>query len=158
MFSLFHLMELACAVVGLAVGGLLGLRHFGAAGAIGGAVAGGVVGYCLGRVPTVLATWGARVQFRKSTTAELLSFLRGPSWPAYHMAFAELTRRGEDVTKELGVAVGLMLDSDVVKRIHGATILELFFPDQAQRLPGYDPKESMEICRDKVEKAGITSG
>ena len=137
---------------GLVVGAIVGNVWFGSAGLLGGAIMGILAGVFIGRLPLAIAAYWATREFRKKSIAELYEYLHGPVWPAYHMAFAELARRGEDVSGDFDVVRGLLGDDDVAKRTHGAAILKVHYPRVAEQIPDYDPNEVAEVCREKLAK------
>ena len=152
MFTLFHLFQFLAVGSGLVVGAIVGNFWFGSVGLLGGAVVGFLAGLFVGRLPPAIATYWATSEFRKKTIAELHEYLRGPVWPAYHMAFAELSRRGEDVSGDFDVVRGLLGDDDIAKRTHGVVILKAHYPRVAAQIPDYDPNELAEVCREKLSK------
>ena len=152
MFTVFHLLQLLALGTGLVVGAIVGNVWFGSAGLLGGAVVGVLAGVLVGRLPLAIAAYWATSEFRKKTTGELHEYLRGPVWPAYHMAFAELSRRGEDVSGDFDVVRSLLGDDDIAKRTHGVAILRDHYPRVAELIPDYDPNEIAEKCREKLAK------
>jgi hypothetical protein len=151
-FTVFHLLQFLVVGTGLVVGAIVGNVWFGSAGLLGGAVAGVLAGVFVGRLPLAIAAYWATREFRQKTIAELHEYLRGPVWPAYHMAFAELSRRGEDVSGDFDVVRGLLGDDEIVKRTHGIAILRVHYPRVVEQIPDYDPNEVPEVCREKLAK------
>lgn len=158
MFTIFDAFELAVALGFLFVGGQTGFQHFGILGALVGAVLGGVVGYQIGRIAIVILKWLVVLYLRRMTTEELRAELRRPEREVNHHAFAELVRRGEDISQDLEVVLPMLVAGYNVKRIYGIKILRRFFPDLAEKLPEYDPLDSLDTCKKKVLEAGLMEG
>lgn len=152
MFTLFHLFQLSAAGIGLIIGAIVGNSWYGSLGLFIGAVVGVCSGFFVGRLPMVLAQYWANREFRGKTIPELYQYLYGPVWPAYHMAFDELSRRGEDLSALFEVVQGLLGDDDMTKRIHGVAILRAHYPRMAEQIPDYDPNEIPEDCRAKLAR------
>ena len=152
MFTVFHLIQFLIVGTGLVVGAIVGNVWYGSAGLLGGAVVGVLTGVFVGRLPLAIAEYCATSEFRKKTIAELHEYLRGPVWPAYHMAFSELSRRSEDVSGDFDVVLGLLGDDDIAKRTHGVAILRAHYPRLAEQIPDYDPNDVAEVCREKLTK------
>ena len=123
MFTVFHLLQFLAVGTGLVVGAIVGNVWLGSAGLLGGAVVGVLAGVFVGPIPLAIAAYWATQKFGKKTIAELHEYIRGPVWPAYHMAFAELSRRGKDVSGDFDVVRGLLVDDDIARRTHGIAIL-----------------------------------
>jgi hypothetical protein len=155
MLTAFDLLEFA----GIAAGGVLGLalgaEQYGWLGGFGGAVVGAGLGYVCGRIPFAFAWAYCRSGLRSKRSDELREALRGPAWPAYHLYFQELVRRGEDVSQELPVVMKLLTSDFDQQRIHGWSIARRFFPDLAARMPKFDPSAPTETCRAMVEAAKL---
>jgi len=151
---MFDAIELAVALGFLIVGGQTGFQHFGILGALVGAVLGWVVGYQIGRIPIVILKWLVVLYLRRMTTEELRANLRRPERLVNHHVFAELIRRGKDISQDLEVVL-LMLVAGYNKRIYGIKILRRYFPDLAEKLPEYDPLDSLDTCKKKVLEAGL---
>ena len=152
MFTLFHLVQLLAVGAGLVLGAVVGNSWFGWAGLLGGAILGAFTGIFIGRLPAAIASYYAAGEFRRMTVSDLHEYLRGPVWPAYHMAFAELARRGMDVSNDFEVVRNLLEADDISKRTHGAAILRAHFPSMAAQISDYDPNEAVEVCREKLAK------
>ena len=152
MFTLFHLFQLLAVVFGLIIGAIVGKGWFGLVGLFIGAIVGVCIGIFIGRLPMVIAGYWANKEFREKTVPELHQYLRGPVWPAYHMAFAELSRRGEDISALFDVVRGLLVDEDMTKRTHGFSILKAHYPWVAEQIQDYDPNDTVVVCREKISK------
>ena len=70
--------------------------------------------------------------------------LRGPVYPYYHIVFAELADRGEDLSPDLPVPLKLMRSDNRDCRRHGWLILRRHFPKVADLAPEFDPNGSVE--------------
>ncbi len=155
MFTIFHALTLTCAATGLFWGGVLGFHYYGILGCLVGAVFGLVGGYLIGRIPTIVITWLANLHLWCLTTERLQAELRGGiSWAGY-MKFAELVRRGEDVSQYVRVVLPKLVCDCIDERRLGIALLSRAFPELAQKLTGYDPRDSTDTCKRKLLEAGI---
>lgn len=146
MFTLFDLIQLAA----VALGGVFGYSVAWPGYGLIGALAGGVLGIFVGRLPLLLALFLAGRSFRAQSTAELRARLRGHEHFIAHLLLAELLRRGEDVSGELQPVLELLRSDLPEHRRLGWACLHLAFPERAHRLVDFDPLGSTERCREQV--------
>ncbi len=104
----------------------------------------------------VLWAWRRAVNLSGQTTAELRSWLRGPEWALYGQALVELKQRGEDIKQEVMPVLRLLASGSYPQRLDGWLILTKLYPDLAARAADYNPRETIESCRQKA--AGIEAG
>jgi hypothetical protein len=155
MVTLFDLLQLLGLALGMVLGALAGGRSYGWPGLLLGGLGGGVAGMVVSRVPHFIASGIIYWHIHRQPTAALRRHLRGPVWSAYHLYLAELRGRGEDLRPELDVVVSLLVAVEYEKRFHGWHILRGLYPEQAARLPDYDPADAPERCRAKVARSGL---
>lgn len=137
-FTLFDLVEWICPAFGLGVGMSFGWNRFGAIGAVLGAVAGGLGGLVLGRLPLFLAL--RLLGLRRKSTAGLQAIFEKDQYYVFHLALPELMARGVDVSPQRPRILDLLLSKDSDRRSFGWTCLQIAFPELARGLAGFDPR------------------
>jgi hypothetical protein len=146
MITIFHIIPIAV----LIWGAFLGYDYYSWLGAIGGAMTGLVIGVLSSQILIVIGLRSMNLQGQ--STEKLRTHLHDGVWPGYHLIFAELKLRGEEISNELDVVLSLLNDDSYQKRLHGWTILSRYFPDLAEQIPDYNPVEPAEVCRSKAQK------
>lgn len=150
MFTIFDmiavLMPLTAALLGARVGSEWGWTQ-----AIGGGVAGLLVGYVLGQLPIRWVVWRVRKQLAPFTTEQLRAALTDPKCFTPNFLLMELRLRGEDISQHVGLVLHLMADDAYVRRTRGYAAWLSAYPQWAKRLAGYNPGHSVAECRAKVE-------
>lgn len=134
MFSIFDALQLFTGLAGLMTGASIGTAWYDGSGGLMGAFAGFVAGLALGRLPALLAVLWVDREFHHLSEEQLRRFLRGPSWPLYHRAFAELASRGADLTPEVPVVVALLRAAEPGRRLQGAMLVRRHYPRWAAEL------------------------
>jgi len=152
-FTIFNLFYL----VGTGIGGWVGFtvgRPYGMAGSIIGVIVGGFLGALAGSIPDRLAYRAMVREIMRNSNDELCRIVDEPDWNFRHtLALLQLSARGENVTAHLPRLME-MLESDVpAKRLHGWDAVRIVFPPHAERLEGFDPRATVEQCRDRVAQA-----
>jgi hypothetical protein len=140
--TLFDIVGFFGVIAGLAVGARIGLHVGGLPGAILGAILGTVGTWLLGKLSFSALLWATGPHRR--TTAELREMLRGQNYPYFHIVFAELAARGEDLSSELPTSLALLRSTDEDRRRHGWVILRTHFPEVARLVPDFDPFGSVD--------------
>ncbi len=144
-FTMFDLLGF----VGLCAGICVGAKYGGVIGAAIGALA----GLLLGRLPYSAASWAARRKLEQASSQALRERLRsGKEYFIAHLLLAHLMKRGEDVSGELPVIVGLIKSASSEQRRFGWAALKFAFPDNASKLAGFDPRDSVEKCREAASR------
>ena len=149
--TIFHLLAIVLAVVGLIQGMQLGARYFGGVGAFGGALLGAYVGLLCGWLPGVLGFHWLLRGIRRKTTQELRLILGGDKASDFNLALTALRIRGEDIQRERTRVVALLASDSYECRKNGWSLLQRFYPDVAGQISDYRPTDSIEICRRKAE-------
>jgi hypothetical protein len=149
--TVFHLLNWLGLVLGANLGGIFGWKYFGPGGAIVGGLLGLYLGGLLGLLPE---RWAGKLFFNRieqSTTEELWGIVNRGDWNFYQtMALLHLAGRGEDVHSKLEQILTMLESEEVLVRAYGWDAVRLVFTPEANRLEGYDPKNSIEQCQKKV--------
>ena len=137
----------ALRIVGTAVGILLGIRLGGYIpavwGPVLGAVLGGLIGERLGRVPLAMAMVQVSQELSKAETKDLERRLVEQYFIA-HLILEELNRRGLDLAPYESVLVQLLRSESQDQRRFAWRSLQVWFPQRAKAMHGYDPLASPE--------------
>jgi hypothetical protein len=149
MVTLYDLMAILLPVCGLAFGAGLGSDH-GFVWAVVGALAGGMVGLYLGRLPKVIMIRCERRKLAPLASAEIRTRLHDPSCWTPQFLLLELRSRGEDIGPELPCVFDLMESENQHFRMKGLAALLSAFPEVAKMARGYNPIHPVEKCRQKV--------
>ena len=155
MFHLLRLIGLAC---GFAVGLGFGSRHLGVPGAIGGGLAGAVLGLMAGTVPFLITAAAFKRKLVANTVEDLHSSLHDPNEPAPNLVALELLSRGEKATSVLPPILNLLMSESSSQRGRGWAALTSAFPELAGRIPDYRIHESVQECRRKVHPLAESIG
>lgn len=137
--------------MGLVLGADAGQARLGLIGAAAGALLGGVLGYLAGRLPFALACHWLMRDFSRQSSQRLRERLTAEYYVS-HLILAELMRRGEDISGDLPAVLTLLRSESPDERKFGLGSLQLAFPELAQQLSDFDPRESTESCREKVAR------
>jgi hypothetical protein len=89
---------------------------------------------------------------RSKSTDQLRAILRGPEWTYYRNVLIELQRRGEDIKEDVVPILNLLISESRFHREGGWMILKEIYPDLAARVPDYNPKETDNVCKEKMQK------
>jgi hypothetical protein len=92
------------------------------------------------------------LSMKSKSTDQLRAILRGPEWTFYRVALIELRRRGEDIKPEVLPILNLLISDSRFHREGGWMILKEIYPDLAGRVPDYNPKETDDVCKEKMQK------
>jgi hypothetical protein len=130
MFTIFHLLELTGAVVGIVAGAALGHKWLGWIGAAVGGVAGFFTGHILGRLPYVIALGMLKRDLERCDVTTLRSRLDREYYIS-HLIIAHLLVRGEPVESFRDYAAAL-LHSDSPDKRRAAEHLLRIWPEMAQ--------------------------
>lgn len=154
MFTVFDLLEVMGAIVGLCLGIAFGASRYGIVGALLGGTVGSFFGWCFGRIP-YWALWFAlsrhSVQFWRNC-------LERREWPKYKVALVQLIRRGEDISTYRQVFVECLVSGNPLQREIACTVLRTFYPDAVSRIADYNPLEPTDVCRMKIDDARKEEG
>ena len=89
---------------------------------------------------------------RNKSSEELRAILHGQDWLFYRNALLELRRRGEDIRQEVMPVLNLLVADSRQLRIGGWLILRQVYPELASRVPEYNPREALDVCKEKMQK------
>ena len=131
MFTIFHLLELFGASLGLVTGASLGHERFGWVGGVAGAVIGLFAGLILGRLPFVIGFVVLRGNLKRCDVATLRSRLDSQYFIS-HLIIAELVVRGEPVESFRDYVFGLVHSDCLDRQAFGEHNRRLWFPDAEQ--------------------------
>jgi hypothetical protein len=123
--------------LGVAAGVAVGRRWFGWVGIIVGAVLGLLLGYCLGKLPYLIAVQTLIRNLHRCDTATLRSRLEKEYYIS-HLIIAELLLRGETIESFQGYVSGLVLSDSPDRRRFGKEVLRIW-PATAQPPAEPDP-------------------
>jgi len=151
MLTLFDVLPLFGACVGLVLGLIGGGRLLDTPGAISGALVGCVMGFIAGRIPFILTLWVLSRELATKTAPELRADLRSPDCLAPNVVLLELLSRGEDIRCELPVVLDLLASEDFGRRGAGWAALVSAFPELAAAIPDYRIDDPVETCRSKTQ-------
>jgi len=149
--TIFDVVAVGVFLAAVISGARVGYGVAGVTGGIGGALVGAFAGFAIGRLPFLIAFRWARRRFRRQSTDDLRSDLASKYY-IVHLILGELMRRGEDISGDLPVLLGLLSSDASDKRDFGLAGLRLGFPELAKRIRDYDASESVTICRSKVAR------
>lgn len=152
MITLFDILPLLGAGVGLIVGVVGGDRLLGMPGVISGALFGGALGFIAGHIPFVVALRMLSRELAAQPVTELRTSLRSADCPAPNVILLELQRRGEDIRSELPVVLEMLVSEDSGRRGAGWAALVSAFPELAALIPDYRIFDPDETCRSKIER------
>ena len=144
--TLFHLMPLACLLIGAVKGAAVGQR-WGVLGAASGVVVGAVLGGGCGWALSAGLLSSTRWRFANESTDSLRGRLIDPDFSAPNLVVVELILRGEDLSEDLPTIVDMLGASSQARRVQGWAALTAAAPELLARLPKYNPSDSTEQCR-----------
>lgn len=152
MLTIFHIIALVAAIAMLSLGYKAGEFYFGTAGGIAGAVVGGLVGLVIGRLPGILATKWLLGSLERKSSEELRKMIRNDRFYVYHLVFAQLMARGEDIQPERDRVLELLSSGERDRRVSGWHTLRFAFPEIADQIQDFEPGAPVEECRAKVRQ------
>jgi hypothetical protein len=151
-FTVYHVFVFVAICASFAIGMAAGAKLFGVAGGAAGALIGGYAGFVAGQLPELLVLRWLASNLSRASADELRSLLRDPSCQIQNVLLLELQRRGEDIDRELGLILELLVSEDVSQRGHGLAALSSAFPDLARQIGDYRLGDSTAECRRKTCK------
>ena len=140
MVTLFHLLPLCGAGVGLAHLAQQGNERFGTTGAIIGGVIGALLGYFAGGIPWMLSSFFYRRCLKRSSTEELKRKVHKETHVA-HLLIAELAVRGENVDDFFPDIIDMLRSEAADIRMNGIRNLQIWFPKMSDRFEQLDFRE-----------------
>ncbi len=146
MFTIFDLLRILGAAMGLLLGWSCGHHLLGIPGAIAGACLGLLGGATVGQMPYV---WSCRSLFReleRCSSTQLQEQL-GTRWFITHFIIAQLLKRGEPVGQFRDHVIRLLRSEYSDRRNIGWTCTRLYFPELERELAGFRPFASVSACR-----------
>ncbi len=146
----FHVFELCGAFIGLGSGFVIGQKLFGWVGAIVGSGIGFYCGLVVGRLPQVIVGAMLKQKLKRSDTATLKRRLENEYFIS-HLIIACLVVRGEPVEQFRKYIFSLLNSDSWDKRRFGWTNLKIWFPELAKRIGSFNPKDSSELCKEKLK-------
>ncbi len=150
MITIFHVFFLFALIVGMIEGASFGWHRYGIIGVIPGAALGMLSGGIIGYIPGYFVLLITFLRFKFMPTVELRKRLHeGDSIPNFILV--ELSRRGEDIYVELPVVQKLLISSEMDDRTTGWAALTSAYPELRQKMPGYHPTDSTDVCRKNCE-------
>src|SRR5260370_32777392 len=87
---------------------------------------------------------------RIQSTQKLRGYLRNPDFLHFRNALKELKRRGEDIKEEVVPILHLLISDDRRQRMVGWHILKEIYPEFADRVFTFNPRESADVCKEKM--------
>jgi len=155
--------------MGIAFGAWAGFARSGLPGSVAGALAGGFLGWAIGRLPVGWAVHRLMRDLSAKSSEELLAYLHSPGCLTPNYILLILQERGEDVQQELPAVLEMLESADFSQRSRGWAALASAFPELAARLSDYSVSDSMAECQRKslalrrevaggLERVGITGG
>ncbi len=151
MLTVFHLLQLVSACVGIAFCVAIGIDWFGVIGGVVGAIAGGFLGSGVGHLPVFLILRSLARDLGRKSSGELRESLHQLNCKIPNLLLLELKRRGEDINSELPIVLDLLESEETGPRSRGWTALASAFPELAQQIRDYRIGGSVEECRGKTE-------
>lgn len=150
--TIFHLFNWLGLIIGGNVGGTLGWKYFGITGAVIGGLLGLYLGGVIGLLPERLAMRAFFKDLENSSTERLWEIVAEPEWNfRQSMALLQLAGRGEDVFAKLEQILTMLESGEPLERVYAWDALRLVFPDEANKLEGYNPQESSVDCYNKIQ-------
>lgn len=135
-FTLFDFLGVLGAIAGAMLGGYVG-GSFGVPGIIGGVIIGLFIGRFIGNIPFILVIKQLQRKFADDSISELRKKLNDPACMIPNIILLELLSRGEDVTKDLPVVIGLLQSDETSKQGFGWAALTSAYPNLVKEIPDY---------------------
>ena len=149
--TLFVLLVLIGTTMGIVWGAMAGHHWFGRVGAIAGAIVGGCLGFFIGSLPDYLLKEHMFKSMQKKSNAELRAVVDEKEWTFIQtLALMNLHLRGEEVQTYLPRVIALLESDNSRTRLFGRDALRWVFTELAVQIDDYDPFASTEECRRKV--------
>ena len=151
--TIFEMIPLYAMIFGICGGVWFGSRFGNVGGWIGGLI-GGVVGWFSWRF---LLVWMCKQLDRKrnlsnKTIEELRAMLRDPNCKIPNVVLLELGTRKQNMEQELPVVFEMLLSPLQERRKRGWFTLASVFPERAKLVSNYRADDSVEVCREKMQK------
>jgi hypothetical protein len=152
MFTIFHVLPLAGFGFGLFAGMALAAEIPGVRGnpAIFLTILGGCAGFVIGRLPFLIGLRAIQRRFAGMTADELRGWLRESGCAYPNLVLLELQSRGEDIERELPLAVDMLTSENRGRRPLGWAALTSAFPQVAEKVRNYRLEDSVEECQRKL--------
>ncbi len=151
--TIFDIIPLYAIILGICVGVKLG-TVFGHVGAVIGGMVGGILGWFGWRFLLMgICKWLDRKRnLSNKTVEELRAMLRDPNCPIPNVALLELGIRKQNMEQELPVVLDMLISPMKQRRIRGWRTLASVFPERAKLVSDYRIDDSIEKCREKIQK------
>src|SRR5688572_18933184 len=135
----FHVLYFVLFWLGVMAGVTLGGRLFGFPGSFGGAIALGYAAYALCRWIDERSCQSFIRTIQGMSTEQLRKFMTNSGEYGWLVTLAELINRGEDIQSERSRFILLLNADEQYLRERGWKFIQLFYPEAASQLAGYDP-------------------
>jgi hypothetical protein len=151
--TIFQIIPLYAIIIGICIGVKLG-SVFGHIGAGIGGVVGGILGLLCWRLPLMwICKWLDRKRnLSNKTVEELRAMLRDPNCPIPNVALLELGMRKQNMEQELPVVLDMLVSPLKQRRSRGWRTLASVFPERAKLVADYRVDDSVEKCKEKIQK------
>jgi len=150
MFTCFHAVQWFAAAFVMVFAAVFCWQSWGWPGGIVGAAAGFFAGVLIGRLPVAISSVILRFQLKRASVEKLKQDLEEQYFVS-HLLIAELIRRGEAVQQFWPYVLSLLKSDSDHKRRFGWHNLNIWFPEFAKQLDGFDPHASTETCRERIQ-------
>jgi hypothetical protein len=152
MFTIFHVLIVIGLVAGAIAGAGAGSALFGSVGGVVGGIVGAITGRVLGHIPFLLGVRLIARRLRSNSVAELRELLHNPDCMTPNFLLLELSRRGEDIYRELPIVLDLLASPAGSRRGFGWAALTSAFPELVEQIRDYRLGDSVEECRRKTDR------
>jgi hypothetical protein len=151
--TIFDIIPLYAIIFGICVGVKFG-STFGHIGAIIGGVVGGILGWFGWRFLLMgICKWLDRKRnLSNKSVEELQAMLRDPKCKIPNVALLELGVRGEKMENYLPAILDLLVSPLMETRRRGWFTLSSVFPERSKIISDYKFVDSVEKCREKIQK------
>jgi hypothetical protein len=151
--TIFDVLPLYAIIIGIVAGAKLGTR-FGHGGAIICGIVGGVLGFFCWRLFLMsVCKWLDRKRnLNHKTVEELRAMLRDPNCKSPRLVLLELGIKGEKMENYLPTILDLLVSPLAETRRRGWLTLVSVFPERAKIISDYRIDDSIEKCREKIQK------
>ena len=136
--TMYGVLQIVGAVGGTVLGAYLGFHVWSYAGGVVGGGLGFWVGAWLGHLPYFLLSRQLSNELSNADVADLDRRVVDQFIIA-HLVLAELARRGMELSVYESKVLGLMRSESEFKRSQGWIALQIWYPQRAEALRGYDP-------------------